>query len=151
MTKKSRCSLRKKVDHLPSTYHRYEIRLRDKKTVYDFIKNELKREEILSELVFLKKIPTLDEIQIASGCTLMRAKLVSLVIEDCNKLNEMNKRAKKEVTEILRKLNVLNLAFDVENLLPYYSICDGGLLKEEVIPNTLIGETMVYLNIEENH
>lgn len=43
----------------------------------------------------------------------------------------------------------MNLAFDVENLLPYYSICDGGLLKEEVIPNTLIGETMVYPNIEE--
>lgn len=135
----------KNVDHLPSTYYRYEIRLRNTKTVTGFITNVTKREKILSELVFLK------EIQTECKCTQKRAAEVFQVINGDLCLSVLNTRAKKEVTAILRQLNEVDLSFDVENLTPYINVCKGESLKEKDLPNVLIGETMVYSQTNENH
>lgn len=129
--------------HLPNDYYRYEVRLRNAETVLKFATDKDFQKKVLSELVFIKAIPTLEEICSMINCTVYRAEQVLQVIQGDICLFTLEKRAKKEVAEILQQLNQIELAIDTISLTPYLDVCKGFPLQMEQLPNTLIGETMV--------
>ncbi len=135
----------KLISHLPSFYYRYELRLRDKNKVRQFLTCELKRKKILSEIVFLKEIPSIIKIQKITKCSKHRALQVLDVIAGKITLRCLDKRAKKSVTEIIQQINDIELSFDINTLTPYINVCNGEPLKENVLPNKLIGESIMKL------
>jgi hypothetical protein len=142
----------KTIDHLPNIYYRHELRLRDKKTIIQFFTNKKHREKILSEIVFLKEIPSINQIQSVANCTRYRAKQVLDVIKDNQSLRFMDKRSKKEVAEILQQLNEIELSMNIDTLTPFINVCKGELLNGKTLSYLLIGETIVFQTTEpQNH
>ncbi|MDG4656916.1 hypothetical protein P6P90_09410 [Ectobacillus antri] len=140
---KEMCNKGKNIESLFQNYYRYELRLRSKSSVKRFLEDEKFRRKTLSEIVFIKNIPSLDDIQTRGKCTKYRAQQVLNIINGNLTLSELDKRAKKIVAEILQQLNEIELSININNLTPYFDVCKGETLKKELLPNSLLGETMV--------